>query len=287
MYNYSKTPIATIIIPAFNEEAIIGQTLSRLKEEAQVGEFDIIVACNGCTDKTATIAKEANPFVKVLTTEIAGKTNALNMALKITNTFPVIFLDADIDICATALRRLVHRINWSEAYLAYGSATFKTENSNIAVQAFYRAWAENPYFDKKKMGGVFAVSYMGLKELGQFPDVLNDDEYVRRTLIKNSVWVQAAPYIVQAPRNLWSLIKVRSRVYRGNAALENNAQALGEYKKSSNAKTFLTRLIKTPARWIDAIIFAFVTAGAHSLNWFRKQSSTNTGWDQDQSTRQS
>lgn len=283
MPNHTNTPICTVIIPAYNEAAVIGKTLKALLKSTKDNEFDIIVVCNGCYDNTANIARSTAPTAKVLETEIASKANALNMGIKAAKTFPIAFLDADIIVSPASVRSLIHRLNWSDAFLAYGSAKFQTQNSNWAVSAFYGAWKLNPYFDQHKVGGFFAISKTGIEALESFPETLNDDEYVRRSLQHNSTWVETAAYKVEPPRDLTNLIKVRSRVYRGNKLLEKGVVPLGEQKRKNNAVLFLTRILTTPAKWPGAVIFAFTAFAAHSRNYLN--AAKTPVWESDASTR--
>jgi glycosyltransferase involved in cell wall biosynthesis len=275
-------PICTIIVPAFNEAAVIGGTLRHLLNGALPGEFDVIVVCNGCKDQTADMARAAAPADRVMELEAASKTAALNAGIAAAKTGPVVFLDADIKTAASSVRQLVHRLNWSDAFLAYGQACFNTNASGWAVRAFYRAWRQNPYFDNHKMGGFFAISTAGLRELGSLPQVTNDDEYVRRKLMKNSVWVEAAPYRIEAPRDLISLVRVRSRVYRGNRGLAARELNKPETAAHSTARLFASRLAKAPALWPGACVFAVVAVAAHVRN--RMLAGTTT-WEQDKSAR--
>ena len=284
MFDSSPPPICSIVIPAFNEEAVIGTTLETLLEGALENEFEIIVACNGCVDATAKITAIAAPSAKVIISKAASKTTALNQAIASASHHPIVFLDADIKTSAAAVRKLTERINRTCAYLAYGSAKFETKRSSWAVRTFYKAWQQNPYFDRRKMGGFFAISKLGLHKLGPFPDILSDDEYVRRNLIESAVWVCDAPYTVQAPRTLWNLIKVRSRVYRGNRALEDNGIRFRRpNQKNRNAFTFMRRLIGQPSLWLGALIFALTVVAAHSKN--RLATDNPHQWDRDTSTR--
>src|SRR4051794_10857255 len=54
-----KPPIASIVIPAHNEEAVLARCLRVLLAGSQPGELDVIVVANACTDRTAEIAREA------------------------------------------------------------------------------------------------------------------------------------------------------------------------------------------------------------------------------------
>lgn len=277
------TPICSIVVPAYNEAAVVGETLQALTKDAIPGEFDIIVVCNGCRDETAMMAKQAAPDARIIELQLASKSGALNTGVKAAKSQPIVFLDADIKTDAAAVRSLIHRLNWSDAYMTYGTATFMTAQCSWAVRAFYRAWQENPYFDKKKVGGFFAISGAGLQALGVFPNTLNDDEYVRRKLMVNSAWAEKAPYKVEAPRTLSALIKVRSRVYRGNKSLENTHMPLGSQQKRENAHAFLLRLFRQPKHWVGAVIFALTATLAHLRNFLN--SSELAAWESDRSTR--
>ena len=47
----------SVVIPAYNEERGIEACLTALLEDAKPGELEVIVACSGCTDRTAEIAR--------------------------------------------------------------------------------------------------------------------------------------------------------------------------------------------------------------------------------------
>ena len=47
---------ASIVIPAHDEEAVIGRLLDSLAGGLDGARLDVVVACNGCTDRTAEIA---------------------------------------------------------------------------------------------------------------------------------------------------------------------------------------------------------------------------------------
>src|SRR5690242_8367538 len=70
-------PRASVVIPAHNEEAVIGPCLATLLGSAEPGEFEVIVACNGCRDATAEIARRWAPTVRVLDLPEANKVLAL------------------------------------------------------------------------------------------------------------------------------------------------------------------------------------------------------------------
>jgi len=60
MENHRVKRLVSIIIPAYNEEKIIGETLIMLLKECSIENvsFEIIVVDDGSTDQTAVIAKK-------------------------------------------------------------------------------------------------------------------------------------------------------------------------------------------------------------------------------------
>ena len=57
-------PRTLVIIPAYNEEESLPAVLKELTE--QLPEFDVLVVCDGATDRTADVAREAGVNVAVL-----------------------------------------------------------------------------------------------------------------------------------------------------------------------------------------------------------------------------
>lgn len=273
----------SVVIPAYNEAGTIGTTLECLLRGAWKDEFEVVVVCNGCFDDTASVVRNVAPEVKVLELETASKTAALNEGIATAKHSTIVLLDADIKTSANAVRMLIKSLKSHDADLAYGNAHFNITSSSCLVKAFYQVWLQNPYFDRQKVGGFFALSFRGLGRLGKFPETTNDDEYVRRKLIQKSVFVRAAYYVVEAPRVLSSLMRVRSRVYRGNAELSDVDAGLDTHHRLRNGLNFLNRIFVRPNLWAGAVVFALVAVAARLRNYFLNQNTT--GWEQDLSAR--
>lgn len=90
----------SIIIPAYNEEKYIGRTLESIKAQT-VGDYEVIVVANGCTDKTAAHARKYTMQVY----EIAepNVSAARNAGAQNANGEVIIFLDADTRLAPNAL----------------------------------------------------------------------------------------------------------------------------------------------------------------------------------------
>jgi glycosyltransferase involved in cell wall biosynthesis len=109
-----------LVIPAYNEEVVIGQTLARLP----AGVFGrVIVAANGCTDRTAEVARAAG--AEVVQTAERGYGAACLCALEALPDAAdiVIFLQADGSEDASQARELAGPIERNEANLVIGSRT--------------------------------------------------------------------------------------------------------------------------------------------------------------------
>ena len=105
---------AVVIIPAHNEEGLIARALEVLLADAGPGEFDVVVACNGCTDATADRARQAAATlglpVTVLSTPVASKAAAIRAAEAVATGYPRVYLDADVECSTATVRALVSAV---------------------------------------------------------------------------------------------------------------------------------------------------------------------------------
>ena len=87
--------LVSILIPAYNAERWIGQTISSALAQSW-RKKEIIVVDDGSTDDTLSVAKSfESGIVKVLATQNGGATRARNMALEHAQGTYIQFLDAD------------------------------------------------------------------------------------------------------------------------------------------------------------------------------------------------
>ncbi|MBI5392020.1 glycosyltransferase [Candidatus Woesearchaeota archaeon] len=83
----------SVIIPAHNEEQYLVSTLTSLKQQTYP-DFEVIVVCDGCTDKTPELANKYAEKVLVLQ-ERKGPAAARNAGAKLARGEKLVFLDAD------------------------------------------------------------------------------------------------------------------------------------------------------------------------------------------------
>jgi glycosyltransferase involved in cell wall biosynthesis len=269
------TQIATVLIPAWNEAAVIGQTLAALRDP----RLRLVVIANACTDETAKIARQTAPEAFVLETARPGKINALNIGYvcALPNR-PVVFLDADLDTTPAQIALLIDALE--HAHAACGQMKIDTTGCTPLVRAYMRAWAHNPYFAKGKFGGLFAVSALAAKAVFPLPQVTADDEFIRRTLEPLGLaYVPECSFTARAPRDLPTLIRVRRRALRGARAV-----ACVGGPRSGGAATMLRHALPRPHLWADMAVFTAIMVLVR-LQLALESGAAATAWERDTTNR--
>lgn len=85
--------MVSAVIPALNEEETVSQIIQLLVSIDLLDE--IIVVCDGCTDNTAELAREAGARVIELAQNV-GKGGAMMVGVRATHSDVILFLDADL-----------------------------------------------------------------------------------------------------------------------------------------------------------------------------------------------
>lgn len=96
--------LLTIVIPAYNAQRYLRQTLNSVLSQEGRG-LEIIVVNDGSTDSTLSIAEDyarRYPCIRVLSTENRGVSHARNVGIRAASGDYVGFLDADDVLCADA-----------------------------------------------------------------------------------------------------------------------------------------------------------------------------------------
>ena len=110
VFDPTYSPSVAVIVPAFNEEKVIVQTISSLLACDKSREFEIIVVDDGSTDGTHRVVSQAfanDPRVRVFTKENGGKPAALNYGLTKTQAEVIVALDADTVFTKDTIVKLV------------------------------------------------------------------------------------------------------------------------------------------------------------------------------------
>lgn len=209
----------SIIVPAHNEATVIRACLDSLLQ--QPGVDRIIVACNGCTDTTAAIVQQEYPQVLCLDIATPSKVNALNEAEKHVLSWPVFYIDADTKLSAGAIEKITAVMAQGPLLLAAPEPVIDTSRSSWLVKQYYQVWLSLPYIREGVVATCsFVISAEGRKRFSNFPNVINDDGFVRCQFAPDERGnVSDTQVFITAPQNLKSLIKIKTRARLGNMQL--------------------------------------------------------------------
>jgi glycosyltransferase involved in cell wall biosynthesis len=213
--------MTSIIIPAHNEENVIEACLQAFVGMAEHGEFEVIVVCNGCSDKTADIVRGLSRSFTCIETDKASKTNALNIGDEIARSFPRFYIDADVVLQRETVLA-VSRILENGYLAAAPEVKMNLKGSTVFVKAFYDILFSLPYVRAGMIGaGVYALSRKGRDRFTRFPEIIADDGFVRCLFNESERGLARGYYsIVNAPKNLAALIKIKTRSRLGRYELE-------------------------------------------------------------------
>jgi glycosyltransferase involved in cell wall biosynthesis len=256
---------ASIVIPAHNEQAALARTLTTLLDTALPGEFEIVVVCNGCTDRTREISEGF--------AEQGVKTLALDEP-----SMPRIYIDADIQITTDSIRRLVTSLN-AGALAAAPHAQLDLTGSSALVRSYFKIWTRLSHVSRGLGSGVYALSADGRSLFGEFPDVLADDYFVYSVVGGDDrVTPVDAIATVEQPRSIRDLARRRLRIEHGNAELRVKGMS------AAPAGSELIRIVRGhPILLPNAALYAAIHLWARQR--VRRKSSTDLGWIRDESTR--
>ena len=271
----------TVIIPAHNEAAVIGSTLSSLLRDARPGDFRVVVVCNGCTDGTAPLVRSAFPDVTVVELDESSRVAAINAGLHLAGDQDVLLLDADVELATRDALALCDALTAPGIDVAIGRMKIDVEGGSWPVRAFYRVWALHPYLANGKFAAAIAISKSALHGIGELPGVTNDDAYLSRLFRpENVALVYQVCFRVRVPRSLPALLRVRSRIHRGNRELQQLFPDRPEAHTQSGIG--LLRIVsRRPRLWVDFVLFVAV-GGISRLLSLRP----SRGWERDLTSRQ-
>jgi glycosyltransferase involved in cell wall biosynthesis len=279
-----------VIIPAYNEAGVVGRCLNALLCDGGQDEIEILVVCNGCSDDTAGVARGFGDRVRVIETDVASKTHALNLGDAAARGFPRLYLDADVVITPEAVRRIAAVLNEGPALAAAPRpVNIFLPGTQWAVREYYRFWTALPYIQEGMIAaGVYALSGEGRARFQDFPDVIADDGYVR-VLFKHGERVQVwdAASEVCAPLVLSDLLKIKTRSRLGVLQLRQRYPELAQREtKTKNYGGALMTMLRRPSLYLSALPYVYVAFAS----WLRAQRQMKVSgrhvWERDDSSRQ-
>lgn len=274
----------SVVIPAHNEETVIERTLHGVLAD-RVADLQIVVVVNASTDRTAEIARNVDESIQVIETEIPGKCNALNLGETVVDTFPRMFLDADIELLPGAVPILLGAVDEHRGIVS-PRPRFDLSGLSLGMRLFYRAQRFNPYFGEGSPNGsgCFVVGERGRARWGGFPEIIADDGFVQGQFAPSERFtIPAAEAVVMPPRTLRAMVTVRARVRRGNYELRRRFPDLMTNHVPRGAG-IARKMAVRPWEWPAMLVYGYVRI-AERVIARRQAAAGTTGWGRDETAR--
>jgi cellulose synthase/poly-beta-1,6-N-acetylglucosamine synthase-like glycosyltransferase/peptidoglycan/xylan/chitin deacetylase (PgdA/CDA1 family)/spore germination protein YaaH len=259
----------SVLIPAYNEAAVIEASVRRVLASTDVG-IEVIVLDDGSKDATSEIVRTAfgnDQRVRLLTLENGGKARALNEGLKLARGEIIIALDADTQFEETTIARLARWFADTGIGAVAGNAKVGNRiNLVTRWQAVEYVTAQNlerralAQFDAIMVvpGAVGAWRRAALDAVGGYPtDTLAEDQDLTIAIQRAGWRVAYDPDAVawtEAPESFAALTKQRFRWAFGTLqCLWKHAAILRTRKPAGLA------LVGVPQAWVFQIGFALIS----------------------------
>ncbi|GIH22370.1 hypothetical protein Aph01nite_06800 [Acrocarpospora phusangensis] len=268
----------SIVIPAHNEERVLGRLLAGL--QAEPGEFDIVVVANGCTDGTERVAESHG--VRVVSTPVPSKREALRLGDEAAAGFPRMYVDADVELGAADVRALAAALD-AGSLAAAPERELPMTGRPWVVRRYYALWSRLPHVRDGLFGrGVIAVSEEGNRRLRELPQVMADDlaashafSAAERTVVRHAF------ARIQPPRTVADLLKRRVRAATGVGEWERNSTVTVR----TSPRDILAIVAREPLLADAAAVFLAVTVLARRRANRAIRSGDYTTWLRDESSR--
>ena len=250
------------MVPAHDEAAVIGRLLRALQEGRVPGD-EIVVACDGCEDDTAVGRARVRRCLRSGAPR-GGKPAALNAGDRVSTRFPRFYVDADVVVTAAALHEVAGRM--SEPVEAGAPSSFvDTSRSSFLVRRYYDVWTRLPYLSRGLVGsGVVGVSEGGRSRFGEFPDVIVDDDFVRRLFsVHERVASTDEMFTITAPRTVRALIRVKTRSRLGVLQLDEIYGPRRSTRPPAARDERCSNSRRQPRFWVSIAIYSTIRSMTH------------------------
>jgi glycosyltransferase involved in cell wall biosynthesis len=224
----------SVIIPAFNEERLLGATLTQVKSAmaafTQRGwESELIVCDNNSTDRTAEIARAAG--ATVVFEPINQIARARNSGAAAATGDWLIFVDADSQPSAELFADVAEQIQ-SGRCLA-GGATVRMDEKHLLAEFFTWSWNCSSRMGRWLAGSFIFVEAAAFRKLGGFNNELFAAEELdlskrlkklARETGRGIVILHGHPLVTSARKmrlyTIWDHLKLLARVAFNRRALQ-------------------------------------------------------------------
>jgi glycosyltransferase involved in cell wall biosynthesis len=277
----------SVVVPACNEERVIGRLLDHLVSSALPGELEVVVVANGCTDNTAEVAGKFGSPVQVLTMGAASKPKALAAGDRLASGFPRVYVDADVDLGIQDLRALRDVLERPGVLAAAPERELVMTGRAWPVRWHYDIWTRLPEVRQGLFGrGVIAFSQAGHARVNSLAPVLADDLAVSLAFTPNErAVVPEARVVIHPPKTVADLLRRRVRIAEGIAQLERTAAAPDSGLPRTRRSDLLALARSEPRVAPRVAVFLAVALAARLLSRRAVRRNDYSSWQRDESSR--
>lgn len=246
----------TILIPVYNEQDTIYDTIRCIANQDYKGNICIIVIDNNSTDNTLRvledIKKEIDLNIIIIHEEKQGKFYALNNGLKHVSTQYLITLDSDTLLHMSAIRYLVSRIKSSPSSVCAVAGNVLSRNSRASIITKMQEW---DYFlgisSIKRTQGMYQSTLVAqgaysiyktdaVIGVGGWTDAIGEDIVLTWEMLSDNCKIYYEPLAVaftDTPKLLKHFAKQRARWARG---MIEGLKYIGPWKQKFLYSRYLT-----------------------------------------------
>lgn len=227
---------ATIIVPVHNEALVLAGTLDHLLTLVDESGADaavsgrrmrIIVVCNGCTDQSATLARQVDPRIEVIELAEASKPSALNRANRLADGHRL-FIDADVRLSPTALTDVLDLLDRDDVDAAAPRAVLAAARPSRPTRWYLDVWRRAPYWNSNLIGaGFYAIAEEAAERLGDFPPIIADDLFVLSAIAADRRAVASSTFTHTVPDTLRAIHRQEIRRMAGQDQFAEWSRARG------------------------------------------------------------
>lgn len=271
--------MVSVIIPAHNEERVLGRLLEAL-DLGRDPALEVVVAANGCTDRTGEIARRYP--VTLLDLPEPGKAAALERGDAAASSYPRLYVDADVELTRDSLAELCGALVGS-VHATGPRRVFPMSGVSWPVRVYYEFWQRLPTVGAGLFGrGVIAVDEEGHRRLVPWTSAMSDDLRTHLAFgpTQRSI-VETAPVVIWPPKTYRDLLARRVRAMTGNALLGHEQ---GQSGSRTGVGEVLTVLRSDPSQAPGAVVFA-ATAIIAKILGARRARRGDQRWLRDESSR--
>ncbi len=276
-----------MVIPAHDEERTIGRLLSGLVDpsvdDPTADQLEIVVVCNGCSDRTADVARRYGVEVRELAEP--SKQAALHEGDRVATTYPRIYLDADVELTRAGALRLAAAVGTGSTLAAGPRRVVPRDGVARVVRWYYDVWEALPSIRAGLFGrGVVALAEEGVRRVRALPPTMSDDLAFSEAFDPSErVVVDEVAVIVHPARTWRSLIRRRARVVTGN--VQADRQGIRGKAAQTDVRSLLGVVRRDPR--LAGKVPVFLLAGVMARSRARRavRAGDFTTWERDESSR--